>query len=203
MAGALAMALRLLMPVMSRLFGDEVKAWIPYCTKQTILLAVRRLPENHRARFAEEWASHLVEIPGEAGRLAMALGCLAAAHQMAFLLRHREPICTYILRRSLDILGASLLLVLYSPLLVLVSIAIKLDCSGKSVLVSLPRAKESGEPFRLYKFRIKFRRAKSNSRGLKLSPLSEFLVRTSINELPQLVNILRGDISLLGALIGQ
>jgi len=62
----------------SRILADEVKAWSPRLTKRLIALAVRRLPENQRERYSEEWLSFIEEIPGEIGKVVAALGLICA-----------------------------------------------------------------------------------------------------------------------------
>ena len=72
LVGALGTAL-------SRLLTDEFKAWIPWIIQRVIRRAIRRLPPAQRERFEEEWQSHINEVPGEIGKLTVALGFLTAA----------------------------------------------------------------------------------------------------------------------------
>jgi len=71
--------LALLGAVISRLVTDEVKAWIPWIIDR----AVSMLPKDRRERFAEEWSSHVDEIPGDIGKLAAALGFIVASSVVA------------------------------------------------------------------------------------------------------------------------
>ena len=56
---------------------------IPRFTTRLLRIAIRRLPEAQRERFSEEWASHIDEVTGEISKVAVALGCVSAARQMA------------------------------------------------------------------------------------------------------------------------
>jgi hypothetical protein len=56
---------------------------MPRFTTRLLRIAIRRLPEAQRERFAEEWASHINEVRGEISKVAVALGCIFAARQMA------------------------------------------------------------------------------------------------------------------------
>lgn len=83
---------------MSQQLADEFKAWMPWIVRRLIQRAVGRLPENQRERFEEEWQSHLDEVPGEIGKLCVALGFLSAARKMSSILttgHQRETISEF------------------------------------------------------------------------------------------------------------
>ncbi len=116
-------------------------------------------------------------------------------------------------RRALDILGASFGLVLLAPLFALVALAIVLDDRGP-VLFAQPRVGRGGRPFRMWKFRSMCVDAerrladlasddgnairKKLRRDPRFTRIGALLRRTSIDELPQLWNVLRGDMALVG-----
>ncbi|WP_370675200.1 sugar transferase [Pleomorphomonas sp. PLEO] len=106
-------------------------------------------------------------------------------------------------KRALDILGAAASLVLLAPLLVLVAALIRLDSPGP-VLFPQDRYGLGGRTFRIYKFRTMtatasreaFRQAAVGD--ARITRLGNILRLTSIDELPQLFNVLVGDMSLIG-----
>ncbi len=119
-------------------------------------------------------------------------------------------------KRTLDVVGAALLLVLLLPLFALVALAIKLDSPGP-VFFRQQRVGQGGRPFTLLKFRSMYVNADQRlhaayvaariQQGLPLLKLQadpritrvgRFLRATSIDELPQLWNVLRGEMSLVG-----
>ena len=109
-----------------------------------------------------------------------------------------------VLKRMLDIVGASIALVLLSPLLLVTAAAIRLESPGP-VLFCQQRYGTDGHPFPIYKFRSMTQAACASTevaqatRGdMRVTRVGRFIRRTSIDELPQLINILRGDMSLVG-----
>jgi hypothetical protein len=77
---------------LSRQCGDEFKAWVPWIIKLLLQRAIARLPQGQRERYAEEWRSHLDQIPGEIGKLIVAIGLLSAARKMSPLLTSRRGV---------------------------------------------------------------------------------------------------------------
>ena len=123
-------------------------------------------------------------------------------------------------KRALDILISSLLIAVSFPILIIIAIAIKLD-SGGSVFYSSLRAGCRYKVFKLYKFRTMCMDAdllidslnhlnqydaseNSQAKFLKIindpriTKVGKFLRKTSLDELPQLFNVLKGDMSLVG-----
>lgn len=105
------------------------------------------------------------------------------------------------MKRSFDVISAFMALLLLMPLLLLVSLLLKLTMPGP-VLFRQTRIGFGGRPFTIYKFRsMKVNRSKVSitlSSDNRITPLGRFLRRSKIDELPQLWNILRGDMSVVG-----
>lgn len=108
----------------------------------------------------------------------------------------------YILKRSLDIVLSSIAIIILSPLLLLIALAIYL-IDGKPVVYSSERYGLYGKVFRMYKFRtlqvnsdLNYEPVKSNDQ--RITRIGKILRKTSFDELPQLVNVLKGDMSIVG-----
>lgn len=105
-------------------------------------------------------------------------------------------------KRTVDICGSALGLALLTPLLPMIAIAIKLDSSGP-VFFRQDRVGRDGRLFRLFKFRSmvasapRLGAAISVHADARVTRVGAFLRRTKLDELPQLINVLRGDMSLL------
>jgi exopolysaccharide biosynthesis polyprenyl glycosylphosphotransferase len=119
-----------------------------------------------------------------------------------------------VLKRTVDILAASTLLVLSLPLWTLASIAVRRSSPGP-VLFWQERIGRDGEPFEMLKFRTMYEDAEARRAELehlneadglmfkmtddpRVTAAGRFLRRWSIDELPQLINVLRGDMSMVG-----
>ena len=119
------------------------------------------------------------------------------------------------LKRSLDLLGAAALVVLASPVLGLAALAIKLE-DGGPILFRQVRIGKHGRPFVIYKFRSMVPNAEALKAQLlarnemrdgilfkirhdpRITRVGRILRKLSLDELPQLFNVLRGDMSLVG-----
>jgi lipopolysaccharide/colanic/teichoic acid biosynthesis glycosyltransferase len=106
--------------------------------------------------------------------------------------------------RALDLLLASLVLVLAAPLLALAALMIKLESRGP-VLYRQRRVGLRGEPFELWKLRTMVPGAATMGAGIyvlegdpRLTRVGRLLRRLSLDELPNLINVLRGELALVG-----
>jgi lipopolysaccharide/colanic/teichoic acid biosynthesis glycosyltransferase len=109
-----------------------------------------------------------------------------------------------IFKRLFDITVALIALCLLSPLLLLIGIAVKITSKG-TVLFLQDRVGKDAKIFKLYKFRTMVPGAINIGAGLsvgekdpRITKVGSFLRKTSLDEIPQLLNVLKGDISLVG-----
>jgi lipopolysaccharide/colanic/teichoic acid biosynthesis glycosyltransferase len=107
-------------------------------------------------------------------------------------------------KRALDVLAGGLALLLSSPALIAAVIAIRLETHGHPVYRQR-RVGRDGVPFELYKLRTRVSGAENMGKGLavdegddRITRLGAWLRRTSFDEVPNLVNVLRGEMSLVG-----
>ncbi len=120
----------------------------------------------------------------------------------------------YVVKRAIDILGAALGIILLSPLMIIIALAIKIESKG-SIIFSQERVGKNGKVFRMYKFRSMVVNAEELLNKLKdknemsgpmfkikndprVTKVGRFIRKTSIDELPQLFNVLKGEMSLVG-----
>jgi lipopolysaccharide/colanic/teichoic acid biosynthesis glycosyltransferase len=106
--------------------------------------------------------------------------------------------------RALDLLIAAVALVLTSPLLLVAAVAIRLESPGP-VIYRHPRVGQHGAPFELWKLRTMVQGAERLGAGLyveagdaRITRSGALLRRCSLDELPNLVNVLRGELSIVG-----
>lgn len=109
-----------------------------------------------------------------------------------------------IVKRLLDIILAALALILLSPLMLSAALAVKLSSSGPAIFKQ-KRLGRNGKEFNFYKFRSMVVNAEKTGSGVysgksdpRVTKVGRILRATSIDELPQLFNILKGDMALIG-----
>jgi exopolysaccharide biosynthesis polyprenyl glycosylphosphotransferase len=121
----------------------------------------------------------------------------------------------HFIKRAIDICGSSLGLIVLSPLFLIVGYMIKKEDSGGPIFFSQDRVGKNGEVFKMYKFRsmcidaeerlallLEHNEVEGAMFKMKDDPrvtrIGKFIRKTSIDELPQLWNVLRGEMSLVG-----
>lgn len=117
-------------------------------------------------------------------------------------------------KRVFDVVCSSLALIVLSPLFIVVSIAIMIDDFGNPFFVQERTGKDS-KPFQMYKFRSMKNNAENELNELmkfneyaevhfkmendpRITKVGKFIRKTSIDELPQLINVIKGDMSIIG-----
>ena len=107
-------------------------------------------------------------------------------------------------QRALDVIGAGLILLVTSPALALAALAIRLESPGHPIYRHR-RVGRHGRPFEIYKFRTMVDGAEYVGAGLavnegdpRITRIGSLLRRWSLDEVPNLVNVLRGEMSLVG-----
>lgn len=106
-------------------------------------------------------------------------------------------------KRIIDVVGALCGIIVFSPIFIITSILIKLESNG-SVIFKQIRVGKDSKPFYIYKFRsMKTDAPNMATNDLKnpevyITRVGKFIRKTSIDELPQLFNILKGDMSIVG-----
>jgi exopolysaccharide biosynthesis polyprenyl glycosylphosphotransferase len=149
-------------------------------------------------------APHRVDVEQQDGRLMIRVGS-ASPHGTARLVKG-----------LLDRLGAAVLLVVSSPALLVMALAVRSESTGPAIF-SQTRVREGGVPFTMYKFRTMRADAEAQLAALRelsmhaadgplfkmrddprITRVGQLLRKTSLDELPQLVNVLKGEMSLIG-----
>ncbi len=160
------------------------------------------------------------ELAGVLGQIGVELSALGgeqvAAEAQRPTLRHLDgmPVVSYarseaerpvyeLVKRGLDVLAAAVLLVTAAPVMALIAAMVRGTSQGP-VLFQQERVGRRGRPFNIYKFRSmyttapKYGRSPEDARDPRITPVGRVLRKTSLDELPQLWNVLRGEMTLVG-----
>ena len=125
-----------------------------------------------------------------------------------------KPLAYRAAKRALDVALSAAGLVLLSPVMLAAAVAVAAE-DGRPVIYAAPREGKGGKPFKMYKFRSMYRDAEERLHELlgeneqdgpafkikddpRITRVGAVLRKTSVDELPQLVNILRGEMSVVG-----
>ncbi|MCO4822990.1 MAG: sugar transferase [Flavobacteriaceae bacterium] len=107
------------------------------------------------------------------------------------------------MKRTFDIITSSMALIILSPVLILTAIAIRLDSKGP-ILFTQQRIGHLGQLFSIYKFRSMVENSEdigpyyTSNNDQRITNVGSFIRRTSLDELPQLLNVLKGEMSIVG-----
>lgn len=209
-----------------KVFGKvrNFKKFITLLNVSTVIIAIPSLPVDKLAKLTnhvQKFTRNILLIPDVKG---IALVNTELHHlfvQQLFLLKInnnlRSPVNRFI-KRTFDVLVAVLFLPLLVPLIGILGLLIKLESPG-TVFYRHRRIGRHGRPFSLYKFRSMYRDAEDrlakileSGRSTKqeweafyklkddprITRMGKFLRRTSLDELPQILNVLKGEMSLVG-----
>lgn len=108
-----------------------------------------------------------------------------------------------ILKQIFDFAFSCVFVLFFSPLYIIISICIKLTSKG-SIIYQQERIGKGGKPFLIYKFRSMVQNAEKNGPALssrndkRVTKLGKFLRKTRLDETPQFINVLKGDMSIVG-----
>ena len=119
-------------------------------------------------------------------------------------IRTEEPrvdVFTRVAKRSIDVVFSLLVLILFSPLYLIIAALVKRDSKGP-VVFKQKRIGVYGIPFTMYKFRtmytLSYEYSPKDHNDKRITRIGKFLRRTSLDELPQFLNVLKGEMSIVG-----
>jgi lipopolysaccharide/colanic/teichoic acid biosynthesis glycosyltransferase len=206
-----------LIAVLPSLIAGEIRAWLPHLARRLVCSAALRLPPSARDRYRKEW---LAELAAWEDRPLSALAKAAHLRWNANVVRESISGVSMKgdrLKRLVDLGGAASLIAVMAPVLVAIAIAVKLESKGP-IVFRQQRAGRDNVHFPLLKFRTMYIDAEErilsalNEGGYKdhgelvhalgydpgVTRVGRFLRRSSLDELPQLFNVMRGEMSLVG-----
>jgi len=193
----MAVATWVVLALVSALIGAELQAWSGPLHRWMVRRAAAGIPGDLRQRYIEEWLSELETLPhAPATRLFWASSLFLRRGQMRRAVGATPAGFGWRIKRVLDVGAAGTALVVLLPLLGMIALAARMD-GGPGVLFRQVRVGAGGRPFAVLKFRT-LRPAEEFGQAHRLSAFGRVVRQTSLDELPQLWNVLRGDMTLVG-----
>jgi lipopolysaccharide/colanic/teichoic acid biosynthesis glycosyltransferase len=176
--------------------------WTPWIAGRLIRRAAQRLPSEVRSRYQDEWLAELDALPGRrisplVFAVRIRVGASGVRHEVLGQSKSAIIGRRMAFKYGLDRVSAAALLILLLPLLLLVAVAVRVGSSGP-VLSRQRRVGRDGVIFYLYKFRSIHFGCEAGDDDPRLTRVGSLLRITSMDKLPQLLNVLRGELSLIG-----
>ena len=172
----------------------ELLGWADRLAQRMISRAARGFPECSRSRYENEWLAELEAFPGLGiSKMIFAFRVWIGARETRLALNADSPSSRrsdLVAKRALDVILSAIALVLVAPLWLAIAVGIKLESPG-TVMFRQTRIGRGGTHFTIRKFRTVMPNG-------ELSKVGAFLRRNALDELPQMINVLRGDMSLVG-----
>jgi len=196
----------------------ELFDWCPWLAERLIRRAAGKLPIGARERYLDEWLAELEAVPGRRiSSLIFAVQILVRASKVCEEIAGRPApsvdVFGVALKRAFDAVFSGFVLLLISPVLLCASLVVRGSTPG-ALLVRQRRVGRDGKEFDLYKFRTTpmepnepgpleyLLGGDTAPGGVEVQDChtraGRFLRRSGLDELPQLFNVLRGDMSLIG-----
>jgi lipopolysaccharide/colanic/teichoic acid biosynthesis glycosyltransferase len=194
---------------------NEFTDWLPWFASRMIRAAARSMPPGLRGRYVEEWQAELEAVPGgNLSKLVFAIRVCAHAPSTGAALRGLASSRSIVIKSAFDRIIAAAALVLLGPLMMAIAVAIKFTDQGP-VFFRQTRVGKDGQIFPIWKFRTMVVDAEQGKAELaahneadgalykmgtdpRVTTAGVWLRRWSLDELPQLYNVLFGDMSLVG-----
>lgn len=184
----------ILLSIIVSVIAAEVWAWLPALADRLVRFHASRLPGDLRTRCEEEWAAALDSIAGHLGKLMFAADLFRASprlrHEFLFPDVAFKPFTDAGLRCA-DLLSAAWGLIVAAPVLAGIALLLRI-VQGGPVLAPAKRVGRYRREFLLLRFRT------VGPNGERLSWLGTAVRWLRLDELPQLLNVLRGDMSFVG-----
>jgi Undecaprenyl-phosphate glucose phosphotransferase len=200
--------------------GDQLAGVSLLKNRQDVLSLVRSGKiDQVFVTFPLDEASRLREIPSwledepvtlyfvpDLGEFAKLRGAVEEFDELHIITLQASPLDGWnsVLKRAMDIAVGGLALIFFSPLMLIVALGVKLTSPGP-VFYRQERMGLDGKRFQMLKFRTMINDAEKSTGPIwatandpRVTPFGRLLRRTSLDELPQLINVLRGDMSLVG-----
>nr|WP_315185195.1 sugar transferase [uncultured Albidiferax sp.] len=168
----------------------ELREWLPWIAKRIVSQAVSAIPIEDRERMQEELTAELTAIPGKISPIVFAFSVWWGFWRTTIIANIHISASQRTVR-ALDIALGNLMVMLLGPLLLMSMLATYLSGRGP-ILLAIRCVGQNNQEFGLLRFRTR------DVRTGKRSPLGVFMWRTRLDRVPELINVICGEMSLVG-----
>jgi exopolysaccharide biosynthesis polyprenyl glycosylphosphotransferase len=188
-------------------YSDSLEGILDSHKITLVVLAIDRNEQDLFESLLVRLSEKDVAIKSKAGMLDILSGTVRTSNVLGAVLTDLQtglmPDWQLNIKRVIDVCAAFFSLLILSPLLLYIAIRVKLSSNG-AIFYKQERVGYKGKPFRLYKFRSMYTDAEKDGPALssdhdpRITPWGKVMRKWRLDELPQLWNIIRGDMSLVG-----
>jgi len=176
--------------ILGGLAWAELKEWLPWLAKKLVSWSVLLLPSELQSRMGEEWNAELAAIPGKLSPFLYAVSLWWSYRRIGLATARKERTCQPTLR-IVDVVCSGSILVFVSPLFAILLLASSISCGSIGLRRTIGIGKKK-VPFPLLRFQI------THKQSGKVTPFGRFLGSSCLADLPMLINVFRGEMSIVG-----
>lgn len=190
----------LILGIIGGMVANEIGDWSNQISRWFLWLAVKHLSHDLQDRYEEEWLAYLQETPGRLTRVMQAAGLIWGAIRIEHERRmpHTLPISAAAVR-LFDLLMAMLMIYFCAPIMLIAALALLIESGGKEpIFFKQVRVGRDGKHFYFFKFRTVVIQPGQGQVGYEITKVGRVIRQFRVDELPNLYNVLRGDMSFVG-----
>lgn len=190
----------LILGIIGGMVANEIGDWSNQISRWFLWLAVKHLSHDLQDRYEEEWLAYLQETPGRLTRVMQAAGLIWGAIRIEHERRmpHTLPISAAAVR-LFDLLIAMLMIYFCAPIMLIAALALLIESGGKEpIFFKQVRVGRDGKHFYFFKFRTVVIQPGQGQVGYEITKVGRVIRQFRVDELPNLYNVLRGDMSFVG-----
>jgi hypothetical protein len=186
----------ILAAAISNVLADEYRIGADPFARWLVRRAAARLPEKYRADYQIEWLQLIADMQSPTQKLLHGFTLLMRANAIGSELLPKTSTSNFSVRRVVDVVAVTVSAPAVLIVIMLFAVLLKLESPSQPIFFCSERVGKHARIFRLW--RLRTLRADRNGSSPVVGPLGRFARKWHVDELPQLLNVLQGDMTLIG-----